>query len=585
MKTQRYVPLLLLVLFALILTQAQGLAQPTAAESSLEVDALIVKAQANGTVPIIVGLKVGFQPEGSLDGLASVQNQRNAISMAQDALLTQLTAFNAQSVKMFAYIPYMAMWVDEAALTFLSTSRDVTSIEEDVAVPPTLAESVPLIGAPTVWASGYTGSGQVVAILDTGVDKTHPFLTGKVVSEACYSSNGGGAVSVCPGGVNSTATGSGVNCSTSISGCTHGTHVAGIVAGKDNGSIGFSGVAKDANIIAIQVFSRFDSASSCGSSPAPCARTFFSDVILGLQQVQTLSSSFTVAAVNMSLGGGRYYTQAACDSANASIKAAIDNLRSLNIATVIASGNNGYTGSMAAPGCISSAVSVGSTGDGSSGTTRDAVMSYSNSASFLNLLAPGSKINSSQPGNAWANWEGTSMATPHVAGAWALLKSRVPEATVTDVLAALTTTGLSVTDSRNGVTKPRIQVDLAGNALEQLSNGVPLNQTMMALVHGGTWRYYYIDIPGSPKNLVIDLYNLSADLDLYVRQGSKPTLSSYDCRPYFSGTTSESCTFNAPASGRWWIGVNNWDTGAISYTVKAKARGSRGFPWLMLLFD
>lgn len=81
---------------------------------------------------------------------------------------------------------------------------------------------------------GLFGVGQTVAILDTGVEKTHPFLMGKVVSEACYSTNNADLSSerpVCPGGVtNSTAPGSGVNCA--ISGCDHGTHVAGIVGGK-----------------------------------------------------------------------------------------------------------------------------------------------------------------------------------------------------------------------------------------------------------------------------------------------------------------------------------------------------------------
>ena len=46
---------------------------------------------------------------------------------------------------------------------------------------PTLAESVPLIGGPAAWAAGYTGAGWTVAVLDTGIDKTHPFLAGKVI--------------------------------------------------------------------------------------------------------------------------------------------------------------------------------------------------------------------------------------------------------------------------------------------------------------------------------------------------------------------------------------------------------------------
>ena len=57
------------------------------------------------------------------------------------------------------------------------------------------------------------------------------------------------------------------------------------------------------------------------------------------------------------------------------------------------------------------------------------------------------------------------MAAPHVAGAWAILKSKVPNASVSQVLSALTTTGVPILDIRNGITKPRIQVDAALNAL------------------------------------------------------------------------------------------------------------------------
>src|SRR6185369_9493280 len=84
---------------------------------------------------------------------------------------------------------------------------------------------------------------------------------------------------------------------------------------------------------------------------------------------------------------------------------------------------------------------------------------------FLNLLAPGRWINSSVPGGGFQILQGTSMATPHVAGAWAVLKSKAPSATVDQVLQALTSTGLPVTDSRNGITKPRIRVDAALNAI------------------------------------------------------------------------------------------------------------------------
>ena len=77
------------------------------------------------------------------------------------------------------------------------------SIEEDTPSEPNLAQSGPLIGASAAWADSLSSAGQTVAILDSGVDGSHPFLSGKVVSEACFSTNGvtanGSVKSLCPG--------------------------------------------------------------------------------------------------------------------------------------------------------------------------------------------------------------------------------------------------------------------------------------------------------------------------------------------------------------------------------------------------
>jgi subtilisin family serine protease len=414
---------------------------------------LLLKAKITGKVRVIIGLDMVFRPEGELDGSLAVKKQQGAISRAQAIVLQELSAFNVSVARNFEYIPYMVLEVDQSALEALLASPLINTIEEDKTLLPTLTESIPFIGADDAWAMGYSGAGQTVAILDTGVDKTHSFLSGKVVSEACFSTTNSISSTLCPNDFDEQiGDGAGVNCSDSIAGCDHGTHVAGIATGSETD---IWGVAKDANLLPIQVFSRFDSPSDCPPGSAPCIMSWSSDQIAAMERVFALRIDFNIAAVNMSLGGGRYYDTASCDADNASVKAAIDNLRSVGIATIVSSGNDGFTDSLSSPACISSSISVGAT------PTSYTVASYSNSASFLDLLAPGSSINSSVPGGSYETWNGTSMAAPHVTGAWAVLKSKWPDGTVDQVLTALTSTGYPIEDSRNGITKPLIQVDAA----------------------------------------------------------------------------------------------------------------------------
>src|SRR5262249_10509708 len=158
-------------------------------------------------------------------------------------------------------------------------------------------QSTAVTGAKTAWGRGYTGSGYAVAVLDTGVMKSHTHLAGKVISEACFSSadDSLGTSSLCPGGVaSSTATDSALNCS--VTGCDPGTHVAAIAA---SGNATYAGVARGANIVAIQVFSKFTKPEHCGST-APCVLTYGSDWLKGLERVMQLHQAGTkIAAVNL----------------------------------------------------------------------------------------------------------------------------------------------------------------------------------------------------------------------------------------------------------------------------------------------
>ncbi len=466
----RCVPIFLVLLFVGLL--ARHTAVPVAASSAgQEVDAaaqLMAQAEEMGTVRVLVQLDLPFfRPEGDLEDVQSIQTQQLSIDGLQDTVLQQMADTNTAVIAAYQYIPYLALEVDAVALETLLQLPQVVSIEEDVPVPPTLSSSIPVIGADDAWSSGYTGTGQTVAILDTGVATAHAaFTTGgsRIVSEACYSTTNAtySATTVCPGGVEeSTAVGSGVDCTNAVgaanskaqSDCSHGTHVASIAAG-DNGS-NIVGVAPDADIIAIQIFSLFNSTTYCGGY-GNCVLTFTSDQIAALERVYELRNTYNIASVNMSIGGGRYY--ATCDSD--SRKAAIDNLRAAGIATVIASGNDGFRDSTGAPGCISTAVSVGATDD------ADNVAYFSNVAPFLDLLAPGVSIYAAVPGGAGTK-QGTSMATPHVAGAWALFKQAMPGASVDEVLTALQTSGVLVDDGRSGgleTDMARINVNDAINA-------------------------------------------------------------------------------------------------------------------------
>ena len=422
-----------------------GLPAGSATAAGVVPEGLYHEAARKGSVRVIVQLGGRALPEGRLKDAEAVASQRQAIAVRRSRLMAELVTTRHRMIREFETIPFVALEVWPDAMSLLETSPHAVGVEEDRIERASLGQSVPLVGADQAWPAGFDGTGIVVALLDTGVDKNHPFLAGRVVEEACFSGNGN-----CPNELMSqTGPGAGVPC-TYAQNCRHGTHVAGIAAGS---GASFSGVARGAQIMAVQVFSRFTGGDCNGAGEDPCTKTFVSDQLAALELIFALRNQHTFAAVNMSLGSDRFTSP--CDSQHASRKAAIDNLRSVGIATVAASGNEGFSNGISAPACISTAVSVGST------TKSDGISTFSNSAPFLSLLAPGSSINSSIPGGGFAVIGGTSQATPHVAGAWAILKQKRPGATVDEVLTAFKSTGVPITDQRNDVTTLRIRVNLA----------------------------------------------------------------------------------------------------------------------------
>jgi uncharacterized repeat protein (TIGR02543 family) len=400
-------------------------------------DEVLEEIHQNDSARILLRLSIPWKPEGkpqTAAAAASVKKQRDNIKSAQNTFKSRLTQVTQSTstprgknlnpnIKEFQTIPYLGMEVDSSVLSALQKIPGIKEIALDSPDEILLTDSVPLIGASAAWQSGYTGEGQTVVILDTGIDKTHPLLAGKVMKELCFSTQ-------CPNGsTTQQGDGSAIPCPFS-SYCDHGTHVAGIV----------TGVATGSKLIAAQVFSNYY------SMPA----SYVSDQIAALEWVYLNYNSVSppIAAINMSLGGGQY--TAPCDTDSRA--AIINNLKSVGIATVVASGNSGYTNSLSAPACISSVVSVGATDN------SDNIAYFSNSASFLDVLAPGVDIESTIPGGGMGLKSGTSMAAPHIAGAWAILKSMFLTATVDSLLTDIKNKGVPITDTRNNITTSRINL-------------------------------------------------------------------------------------------------------------------------------
>lgn len=369
-------------------------------------------------------------------------------------------------VRLYRYTPVALMRLSQSEIETLARDISVRGIRADGLDLPTLDTSVPAIGADVLHQSGRTGSGTAIAILDTGVDLQHDMFAGRIAASACFSTTDEGfSESLCPGGVavDTTSPEAGDNCEnvsggSSARGCDHGTHVAGIAAGgeitiPEDENRQLTGVAPGAGIVAVQVFSRFEDSSVCGAS-SPCVASYNSDSLAALEWVYDNRASLGVSAINMSLGANRFE-----DSCPDDIRAEIiGRLRDAGILTVIAAGNSRYADAVNSPGCIPEAITV------------SAVASFSNVSFLSDISAPGSGITSAVPGSADEAGStigvksGTSMSTPHVAGAIALLRAAFPDANVDQVESAIEAAVMG-DDVLTGALPRDIRVDLTADII------------------------------------------------------------------------------------------------------------------------
>jgi subtilisin family serine protease len=424
-----------------------GLAQPSLTVPEVVRD----RIAAEGRARVIVELAATSPAPVGGRSAEQIRRQRTEIETQRRRLRLQLGQGGHRFIREFADAPFVALEIDASTLAELeSTGSSAVRVFEDRLLAPTLTQSVPLIEANLAHQAGLNGSGTVIAVVDSGVDRTHAFLAPRVVAEACFASAEAGPGGDCPNGeATQIGPGAAETCAFAPLACSHGTHVAGITAGSGPE---FSGVAPAAGLIAVQVF---HASTECFLllEEFPCPRAYESDIVAGLEYVLSLSDQHNIAAINMSLGGTAY--DSACDAESPLFSAIINNLKSVGIATIAASGNEGLTDGIAEPACIGAAISVGAT------TDEDEVAWFSNASADLDLLAPGEGINSSVPGGDFAELDGTSMAAPHVAGAWAIFKQAHPNATVDEALASFISTGIPIADARGGPTKPRIRVGAA----------------------------------------------------------------------------------------------------------------------------
>lgn len=216
-----------------------------------------------------------------------------------------------------------------------------------------------------------TGSGTTAYIVDTGILSSHQEFSGRVLSSYTAISDGNGTTD-CNG---------------------HGTHVAGTVGGTTYG------VAKNVNLVPIRIL-------GCDGSGAS------SNVIAGLDWI--LKNGKKPAVVNMSLGG----------ATSSSLDSAVENLYNNGYVMVVAAGNSNTDACTSSPARVSKAITVAATDN------TDTRASYSNYGSCVDIFAPGSQINSSWIGSNTATkiLNGTSMATPHVAGVVAEMLQSTPTA-------------------------------------------------------------------------------------------------------------------------------------------------------------
>ncbi|HOA75090.1 MAG TPA: S8 family serine peptidase [Phycisphaerae bacterium] len=429
------------------------------------------------------------------DDARSLADLQVAITERAKAIKARLAPGDLEERRTFRNIPGFSASVTAAGLEKLLADPDVLSVEPVRILRAHLQQGLSLMNA-TVYRSTYNGAGIAIAICDTGIDYNHPML-----------GNGGFPNAKVIGG-----TDVGDHDPNPLDCQGHGTSCAGIAAG-DVGISGdyIGGVAPAARLYAVKIV------TGCTGSATNDAMIAGWDWCITHKNA---NPAYPIMVISTSFGGDRYF--AYCDGDTAAMTIAARTAVAAGITLVVSSGNDGYCDSMAWPACISSVISVGAVYDAAFGsaafcvhaascgpkasypgcptgyradeiTAPDRVTAYSNSAAFLDLFAPSHNASTTDivgsggysSGAYTSNFGGTSAACPYVAGAVAALQHaarsiRGTYLTPDEVRTLLASTGDELTDSKAGITKPRVNL---GRAIEALAD---CSQQSLTIYNDGT---------------------------------------------------------------------------------------------------
>jgi len=375
---------------------------------------------------------VAAEPNRAARGRIVFDALRRAANASQPGVRAQLDALGAR-YRAFTIVNAFAVEGSRAVVDALAARADVLAIESDrafrvdlenatraLAAPSGIEWNIGKINAPSVWALGYTGQNIVYANADTGVQWDHPALKSHYLGW-----NGAADHNFAWwDAIHSDLSGNGTNpCGYSIAApCDdhgHGTHTTGIGIG-DDGAGNQIGVAPGARWIACR---NMEQGWGSPSTYIECFDFFLAPWDLNKQNADPDKRPDVV--------GNSYGCPPSEGCSANSLLVAMDNLRAAGIFMAVSAGNSGSSCATVyePPAIYDSAISIGATDQ------NDAIASFSSRGPVTidgsnrrkpDLVAPGSSVRSSYPTNAYSFSSGTSMASPHVAGAAALLWSAFP---------------------------------------------------------------------------------------------------------------------------------------------------------------